>query len=237
MDTETKTLATRIRNALAILGVDAKQTHVYDLIAAARGLRNRELLKKPYAMPAEPDRDAIAKIADKIDPDAVDEIATCVSAHAVPTVLECVLSRGAWSSCSFEITIDELSDPSAFLKGLRAKDAIGKITRNMCHNAYYRHGNDRSMDLKTGNVLANQILSGDPYEALEEHFGYGQSVTESVEEQSAEIEATIETMHDLAQEIGIEIDKDEWREQLKAAAADHLADEDDSSITNMLELT
>jgi hypothetical protein len=235
MDTAVKTLAARIRTALETLGVEVGQARVYDLVAAARGLRNRELLKRPYAMPKAADEAAVRRVAERIDADRADAIARCVCALAAPTVLTCTLVESPRFPVVFAITADELIDPDAFFAGPRAAAAIEAMTRNMYHTTYYRHRGDDSLTIRDANRLADEMLTGKPYEALEDHFGHGASPQESVEQQSDEVDAGLGALRDLADEIGLEFEEDGWREPLEQAMADHLAEDDDSSVEDMID--
>lgn len=238
MNTNDRKTADRLKSALDNVGFPARRTQVYDLVAAARGLRNRELLKKPYAMPDVPDLEALAVVATRLDPEGSEAIVACAAAVSVPAPLECSIG-GGWRGTTFAITFDELLDVDAFLTGPRGKAGLEVIARNMYHSAFYLDRSDGGLDLKQGNELANSILATtehcERYEALEEAYGSAREAYESVSEQSDEIDSALSALGDLAGEVGAEFDEHDWREALETALVEHLEEKDDSSVEDMIQ--
>ncbi|MFZ3481691.1 hypothetical protein [Sphingomonas sp. 3-13AW] len=236
MNKQDQSTADTLRSALNKLGVSVKQTQVYDLIAAARGLRNRELLKQPYTVPSFADTKMLTAVAERMRPDAVEIIVDCASAVAMPELLDCAVGEGR-NADSFEITFAEISDPTSFLHGPRAKDAIAVIARNMYHSAYYPDRSDNGLSLKHGNELATTVLAspGPHDETLEEFYGEPRSSYDALDEHEDEIEAALSALERLADEVGAEFDEEEWREPLQDAVRQHLEAEDDSSVEDMIQ--
>lgn len=235
--TDRKT-ADRLKSSLDNLGVSARRTQIYDLMAAARGLRNRELLKQSYAAPEVADMGMLAVVAERIDADHAEEIATCAAAIAVSAPLLCEI-RKDWSGASFEITFDELSDPDAFLAGPRGAKGVEVMARNVYHSAYYLDRSDSGLDLKQGNDLANQLLETtercERYAILEKFYGEPKQGYESLSEQSDEVDAALLALGELARDVGLDFDECEWREPLERAIIEHVEEEDDSSVEDMIQ--
>lgn len=235
--TDRKT-ADRLKSALDNIGATVRRTQVYDLIAAARGLRNRELLKQPYAISDQADDNLLRAVAERIDAGLADEIATCAAAVALPTPLTCEI-RHDWQGASFDITFDELSDPAAFLGGPRGAKGVEVIARNIYHSAYYLDRSDSGLDLRQGNDLAGKILETtehcERYGILEEFYGEPKQSHDSLHEQSEEVDDALRALGELAQNVGVDFDEYEWREPLEAAIIEHLEEDDDSSVEDMIQ--
>lgn len=238
MNSQDRKTADRLKSALDNVGVPARRTQIYDLIAAARGLRNRELLKSPYAMPDTPDLEALEAMAARLDPEEADAIVRCTAAVSVPAPLECSIG-GGWRGTRFAITFDELHDVEAFLSGPRGKAGLEVIGRNMYHSAFYLDRSDGGLDLKQGNELAQSMLATtehcERYNALEEAYGSAREAYESVSEQSGEIDSALSALGGLAADVGADFDEHEWREALETALIEHLEEEDDSSVEDMIQ--
>ena len=238
MNKQDRKTADRLKSALDNIGVVAKRTQTYDLIAAARGLRNRELLKERYEMPSVVDAEGLRIVAERLDPVEAEAIAVCAAAVAMPTPLTCEIHSG-WRGASFEITFDELGDPDAFLGGPRGKAGLEVIARNMYHTAYYLDRSDGGIELKRGNELAGKLLEisehCDRYGVLEEFYGEPRDAYESVSEQTDEIEKAMQALAELANDVGAEFDEQEWTDPLRDALIEHLEEDDDSSIEDMIQ--
>jgi len=238
MNTQDRRTADRLKSALDNVGVPARRTQIYDLVAAARGLRNRELLKKPYAMPETPDLEALALVASRIAPDEADAVVACAAAVSVPAPLECSVG-GGWRGATFAVTFDEILDVDAFLSGPRGKAGLEVIARNMYHSAFYLDRSDGGLDLKKGNELARDLLATtehcERYGALEEAYGSAREAYESVAEQSDEIDSALSALGELAADVGADFDEHDWREALETAIAEHLEEADDSSVKDMIQ--
>jgi hypothetical protein len=238
MNTQDRRTADRLKSALENVGVAVRRTQLYDLMAAARGLRNRELLKRPYVMPDAPDLETLASVATRICPDEVDAVVTCAAAVSVPAPLECSVG-GGWRGTTFAITFDEIHDVDAFLEGPRGKAGLEVVARNMYHSAFYLDRSDGGLDLKQGNELAESILATsehcERYEALEEAYGSAREAYHSVSEQSDEIDSALSALGELAADVGADFDEQDWREALEIALAEHLEEKDDSSVEDMIQ--
>ncbi len=238
MNDQDRKTAIRLKSALDDVGVRIRLTQAYDLVAAARGLRNRELLKRSHVLPETADTELLAKVATRIDIGRTDEIVRVSAAIALPGMLTCRLGNH-YMSASFEIAMEELSDVEAFMSGPRGDRGIKAMSQGMYHSRYYLDRSDRGLDLNSGNELAEGLLAiedpSDRLDELEKAYGKPKHVEESIDEQRSEIRSILTALEDLAEEAGAEFDRSEWRDRIEQEIAYHLEEDDDSSVEDMIQ--
>lgn len=142
-----------------------------------------------------------------------------------------------------ELTRDEIGDPAAFLSSDRGKEWMKPILSGAYFTRYYDH-NRGPIDLKTCNEIAGKVLEAKrrgecPETVLEEHFGFGQDPEDVYdEEHAADVAAKVEELareiEDLEDDTLPELDEEAWCEAIRDRVIEHMSDEDDSSVLDMI---
>jgi len=104
-------------------------------------------------------------------------------------------------------------------------------------------GNRGSLDLRTSNEIGDQILDiklsrshEDIEDILANHFGGERPAEDSYEEEyESDIREKVEDLAELIEEEGLSsLDVDEWLDAIKEIVVDHMSDNDDSTVRDML---
>lgn len=142
-----------------------------------------------------------------------------------------------------ELTRDEIADPAAFLSSDRGEEWMKPILSGAYFTRYYDH-NRGPMDLKTCNEIAGKVLeakrSGEcPETILEEHFGHGQDPEDVYDdEHAADVASKVEDLareiEDLEDDALDELDQEAWCEEIRDRVIDHMAEDDDSSVLDLI---
>lgn len=143
-----------------------------------------------------------------------------------------------------ELAREEIGDPDAFLSSDRGKAWLAPILSGAYFMRYYDGGQRSPYDIKTCNEIAGKILEakyrGDCAETvLEQHFGFGQEPEDVYhEEHASDIETRISELasdiSDLEDDTLPELDEEAWCEAVKDAVIDHMNEDDDTSVMDLI---
>lgn len=170
--------------------------------------------------------------------DAVVAIEACFDAGGLPLIEvgDLMISRA------------EIEDPCAFLDTERGKEWLKPFTSNLYYTQWYDYQRSPH-DLKWGNELAEKILdlkrckaeTCDIETMFEEQFSGGQSAEDVYfEEHHSRVTGAIEDLSDLLDEIREDdgtlptLDTEAWEEAVRDVMVDHMYENDDSTVMDML---
>lgn len=143
------------------------------------------------------------------------------------------------------ITLAEIGDPHAFLESDRGKAWLKPHLDGAYFSAYYDY-NRGPYDMKFTNAIASDVLDakkagGEPcemHDVVEAHFSEGSDATDTYyEDHSQDVKTAIEEIAEQieALDLGLpEPDMDEWEEAVRDRMVEHMEENDDTSILDLI---